>query len=55
MKLSELHNCDKCKDKIVGITIDAFGISRCGYCGEIVNYKKFFEDKNLGDSVDKEE
>lgn len=38
MKLSELHNCEKCQGKIVMISRDALGVSRCGYCNEIVPY-----------------
>ena len=44
MNLSELHNCEKCHGKIVSIATKN-GISRCGYCNEIVNYKEFFEQE----------
>lgn len=42
MKLSEIHNCKKCQDKIVTITIDKLGITRCAYCNQVVNYKPYF-------------
>jgi len=34
------HNCKKCQGKIVAITIDYLGITRCGYCGEQVDYER---------------
>jgi len=42
MKLSELHDCDKSKDKIIAITLDLVGVSRCGYCNEVVDYARYF-------------
>mgnify|MGYP001596298251 CR=1 FL=1 len=42
MELSEIHDCEKCQGKIVGITIDNLGITRCAYCNQIVNYKPYF-------------
>lgn len=47
--LSKIHNCEKCQGKIVVISIDDFGVTRCNYCNEIVNYSsyfKYFEAKN---------
>ena len=50
MELSELHDCKKCHGKIVMISVDHVGVTRCGYCNEVVNYnawlKKNLEDKN---------
>ena len=43
MELSEIHDCEKCHNKIVMISIDKLGITRCGYCNEIVNYKPFIK------------
>ena len=40
--LSELHDCEKCHGKIVSISLDAMGVTRCGYCGEIVDYISWF-------------
>jgi len=40
MDLSEIHDCEKSKGKIVSISIDKLGVERCGYCGEIVPYVK---------------
>ena len=39
MKLEEIHTCEKCEGKIVCITVDKLGITRCAYCHRIVNYK----------------
>ena len=44
MELEEIHNCDKCRGKIVAITVDKVGITRCSYCNEVVNYKPFFDE-----------
>jgi len=38
--LSKIHDCEKCHNKIVMIEIDKVGITRCGYCHEIVDYKQ---------------
>lgn len=43
--LSEIHDCEKCHGKIVGITVDKLGITRCGYCNEIVDYMGFYRRK----------
>ena len=40
LTLSELHDCQKCHGKIVAIMVNALGQMCCGYCGEIVDYKK---------------
>lgn len=44
-ELKDLHNCKKCRGKIVLISIDNVGITRCGYCNEIVDYKRYYEYK----------
>lgn len=38
MKLSEIHDCDKCRNKIVSIAVDLMGNTYCGYCHEKVDY-----------------
>jgi hypothetical protein len=43
MELSELHDCDKCHNKIVHISVDALGVTRCGYCDEVVDYNWWFK------------
>jgi len=45
MKLEELHNCEKCRGKLVMITVDHVGVERCGYCNEVVNYKSYIIKK----------
>ena len=42
MELSEIHNCKKSQGKIVSITIDKLGVTRCAYCNQVVNYSAFF-------------
>ena len=37
MELSQIHNCELCRGKIVCIELDMFGNMKCGYCHEIVN------------------
>ena len=39
--LSVIHDCDKCHNKIVGISVDLFGNTYCGYCGDKVDYMLF--------------
>ena len=48
MELSELHNCKRCQGKIVLINCDALGVTRCGYCGEVVDYTQWLKDKIKG-------
>lgn len=43
--ISEIHDCEKCHGKLVGITVDLVGIERCGYCGQVVPYKEFILTK----------
>lgn len=43
MELSKLHSCKKCRGKIVNIIIDHCGVTRCGYCNEVVDYKGWFK------------
>ena len=44
MELSEIHNCKKCQGKIVAITIDKFGVTRCGYCNQVVDYRPYYAE-----------
>lgn len=41
MKLSDIHDCEKCKGKIVCIARDALGNTYCAYCGRKVDYSEF--------------
>lgn len=41
--LNEVHDCEKCHGKMVVISVDIMGNTRCGYCREIVDYRKFIE------------
>ena len=43
MDLSELHDCKKCHGKMVMISVDHCGVTRCGYCNEVVDYNKWFK------------
>ena len=43
--LSEIHDCKKCRGKIVSISVDYVGVERCGYCNQVVDYKGFLRRK----------
>ena len=43
--LSEIHNCKKCQGKIVLINSDKLGNTYCGYCGEKVDYKSYWQSR----------
>jgi hypothetical protein len=45
ISLSELHDCEKCHGKIVNITVDLVGVTRCGYCNQVVDYTAWFREK----------
>ena len=45
MDLSEIHNCEKCRGKIVSITVDLVGVTRCGYCNQVVDYNSYFRQE----------
>jgi len=38
--LEDYHDCEKCHDKMVFMSLDKLGNTSCGYCGEKVNYPK---------------
>lgn len=41
-ELSKIHNCEKCEGKIVCISIDNVGVTRCNYCNQVVDYSDYF-------------
>lgn len=43
-ELSEIHDCDACHGKIVCISVDNVGVTRCGYCNAIVNYENYYRN-----------
>ena len=43
MELSEIHNCEQSEGKIVCISIDILGITRCNYCNRVVDYSNYFK------------
>jgi hypothetical protein len=47
--LSKIHNCEKCQGKIVCISVDSTGISRCSYCNEVVDYNKFIKQEIINE------
>lgn len=49
MKLEEIHNCEECQGKIVSISVDLLGVTRCGYCNKVVDYSRWdnFEMKKF--------
>lgn len=44
MELEEIHNCEKCQGKIVAISVDELGITRCGYCNQVVDYSPYYQN-----------
>ena len=44
MDLSKIHDCEKCHGRIVSITLDHVGLTRCGYCNEVVDYSPVWKD-----------
>ena len=44
MDLEKIHDCEKCHGKIVSIVIDLVGVTRCGYCNQVVDYSPLWED-----------
>lgn len=44
MELEEVHNCEKCRGKIVCISVDNVGVTRCGYCNEVVDYGPYYQN-----------
>jgi ribosomal protein L37AE/L43A len=40
--LEQIHTCEKCKGKIVAISIDKLGVTRCGYCNAVVDYTPYY-------------
>ena len=45
MNLEDLHDCEKCHREIVAISIDLLGVTRCGYCHEVVDYSSFAKEE----------
>ncbi len=39
--LSKIHSCNKSRNKIVNISVDDVGVTRCGYCNKVVNYMEY--------------
>lgn len=44
MELEEIHDCEKCHGKIVCISVDNVGVTRCGYCNEVVDYGPYYQN-----------
>jgi hypothetical protein len=44
MELSEIHDCEKCRGKIVFISVDNLGVTRCGYCNAVVDYGPYYQN-----------
>lgn len=43
-KVQKAHDCEKCHGKIFCESINEFGITRCGYCKEVVVYHSFTKE-----------
>ena len=37
-QMKDAHNCSKCLGKLFCVSINEFGITRCAYCNQVVNY-----------------
>ena len=44
MELSEVHDCEKCRGKLVCIMADKLGNTFCSYCGQRVDYSELFKE-----------
>lgn len=44
MELEEIHNCEKCRNKIVLIELDNCGVTHCGYCHQVVDYSPYYQN-----------
>ena len=56
-ELSDFHSCIESEGKIVCISIDNLGITRCNYCNQIVDYSIYFKYKEAerrGDKISKQ-
>ena len=51
--LSEIHNCKECQGKIVSITLDKLGVTRCAYCNQVVDYSDYFKYKEAKKQIEK--
>jgi len=43
--ISDVHNCEQSEGKIVCISIDNVGVTRCNYCNQVVDYSDYFKYK----------
>jgi len=41
VKLSDVHDCPQSHNKIILISIDDVGVTRCGYCNSVVDYRMY--------------
>jgi hypothetical protein len=44
IELEDIHNCEQCQGKIVCISVDELGVTRCGYCNEVVDYRPYYDN-----------
>lgn len=45
LDISDMHSCEQSEGKIVCITIDNLGITKCAYCNKVVDYSDYFKYK----------
>ena len=43
--ISDYHSCEQSEGKIVCISIDNVGVTRCNYCNQVVDYSDYFKYK----------
>ena len=51
MELEDIHNCELCRGKIVCISVDELGVTRCGYCNQVVDYRPYYSNLYKGDML----
>ena len=45
LNISDIHSCKESEGKIVCISIDNVGVTRCNYCNQVVDYSDYFKYK----------
>lgn len=43
-KFEEIHQCSLSENKIILISVDHVGVTRCGYCYKVIDMRPLLED-----------
>ena len=49
----DVHQCSQSVNKIVMISVDKVGVTKCGYCHEVVDMRPLTEDPEYKKKLDK--